>query len=118
MCMKPGKSGSKWCGIACVQMWADYNGIQVTQQQIADAIGVAGNDTASPFELETAVGSFTCYEGYCATREFWEAGSQGDLIGATIYAIQDYVPSIMPYFETHAVLVKGYKMALSWKMNN
>ncbi|UCH98424.1 MAG: C39 family peptidase [Candidatus Aminicenantes bacterium] len=100
---------SNWCGIACIQMWAHFDGFSVTQQEIANELGIGFNQATSPFDLETGIGSFTCSEGYCATRGIFEPGAQGDLIGATIYAIQDYVPSIMPFWMDHAVLIKGYK---------
>jgi hypothetical protein len=100
---------SNWCGLACVQMWADFDYINVTQQEIASYIGIDGNDTANAFELLIGVGAFTCSAGHVETRDSFEPGSQGDLISATIYAIQDSVPSIMPFFTDHAVLIKGYK---------
>jgi len=100
---------STWCGIACIQMWADYDGFQYSQSQIASLLGIGVNDTTSPFELETGISYYTCSEGYCATKDMFVDGAQGDLIGATIYGIQDYVPAIMPYYADHAVLITGYK---------
>jgi hypothetical protein len=35
---------SNWCGLACIQMWADFDNINVTQQEIANYIGIDGHD--------------------------------------------------------------------------
>jgi hypothetical protein len=99
---------NNWCGLACIQMWADWDGVNVTQQDIANYLGV-GNHTISPYEVLYGVGYFTCSPGHLETRDSFEPGSQGDLISASIYGIQGYVPSIMPFFTDHAVLIKGYK---------
>lgn len=97
-----------WCGIACVQMWADFNGPLVSQQNIANYLGIGGG-TASPWELEWAVGTYTASEGYLALKEWDAPGAQGDLIGATICGIDAGIPAIMPFLGDHAVLIKGHK---------
>jgi len=98
----------EWCGIACIQMWADWDGNCVTQTEIADYTGV-GNDTATAQELLIGVGHYTAVEGYLEERYYYEHGAQGDLISSTINGVLDYTPSIMPFYGDHAVLIKGYR---------
>jgi hypothetical protein len=97
-----------WCGVACVQMWSDFDGPLVSQQDIADSLGIGGG-TASPWELEQAVAAYTASEGYVALKDWLAPGAQGDLIGATICGIDAGIPSIMPFDQDHAVLIKGHK---------
>ncbi len=97
-----------YCGIACIQMWAEYNGICVTQQEIAGFLGIGGN-FVSPYLLDQGVANFTGSQGYLAIASIADPDAQGDLIGASIYGIQEYIPSIMPFWGNHAVLIKGYK---------
>ncbi len=97
-----------YCGIACIQMWAEYNGIYVTQQAIANFLGISG-ETVSPYLLDQGVAYFSGSQGYLEFRPFDELDAQGDLIGATICGIQENIPSIMPFYGNHAVLIKGYK---------
>jgi len=99
----------EWCGMACIQMWADWDGHCVTQGEIADYTGV-GNDTATAQELLLGVAYYTASEGYLEQRFYYEHGAQGDLISSTVNGVLDYTPSIMPFYRgTHAVLIKGYK---------
>jgi hypothetical protein len=99
---------SNYCGIACIQMWAEYDGICVSQQEIAAYLGIGG-ELVSPYFLDLGVANFTASQGYLEFRPFTELDAQGDLIGATICGIKEYIPSIMPFYGNHAVLIKGYK---------
>jgi hypothetical protein len=98
-----------WCGIACIHMWSDYDGFNVTQQDIAWYIGVSPGQPAHPAQLEHGVSQCTCYEGHLAVRLWNEPGAQGDLIAATIAGMDRYIPSIMPFWEDHAVIITGHK---------
>jgi hypothetical protein len=100
-----------FCGVACVQMWADLDGIQIPLLDIAGDIGIAPNDRgASPDELLCVIGTYTHSEGYLAIKDSDEPGAQGDLISSTIEGIKYCVPSIMPFtWGEHAVLIKGYE---------
>ncbi len=99
-----------WCGIACIQMWNQYceGGLWIPQLTIAKAIDV-WYERAHPRDLLRGVGMYTDSPGHLAHRSFTEPGSQGDLIAATVTGVLDYNPSIMPFWEEHAVLIKGYK---------
>lgn len=97
-----------YCAIACIQMWAAKDGITATQQEIANYIGM-GVCGVNPMLLERGVAHFTCSEGYLALKSIWEPGAQGDLISATITGVKYGIPSIMPFFVDHTVLIKGYK---------
>jgi len=104
-----------WCGIACIQMWADLDGVLVTQTTIANYLGVVGSMTPNPYELETGVGHFTCSPGWLERRPWDDPGAQGDLIAASITGIKYGIPSIMPFYNgDHAVLIKGYE----WREEN
>ena len=97
-----------YCGIACVQMWAHFDGWEVAQDSIASYVGITpGSYAANPYQLERAVGAYTGAYGYLERREFWEPGAQGDLISSTIEGLKYCVPSIMPFSGNHAVLIKG-----------
>ncbi|NIM16125.1 MAG: hypothetical protein GTO45_29330 [Candidatus Aminicenantes bacterium] len=99
-----------WCGIACIQMWADFDGWLVTQAEIASYLGIVGNLYASPYDLERGVGAYTASPGWLERREWDEPGGQGELVAASITGIKYGVPSIMPFGGgTHAVLIKGYE---------
>ena len=97
-----------WCGLACIQMWADFDGNIVTQGELAVYTG-SGYNKVAPQQLVLGVSHFTNSEGYLAVKDGFEAGAKGDLIGATITGIKNYIPSIMPIYEEHAILIKGYK---------
>lgn len=97
-----------YCGIACIQMWAEYNGICVSQQEIASYLGIGG-ELVSPYLLDLGVANFTASQGYLAIRTIFEPNAQGNLIGATIAGIKEYIPAIMPFDGNHTVLIKGYK---------
>lgn len=97
-----------YCGIACIQMWADFDKRNVTQEEIADFLGIEGQ-FVSPTLLEQGVSYFTNSQAYLASELMTEPDAQENLIAATISGIKDYTPSIMPFFEDHAVLIKGYK---------
>ena len=99
------------CGIACIQMWAHYAQYYPlpSQLEIANFLDISPGQTVPPEDLEWAVYAFTNTQGHFAYREFYEAGAQGDLIAASIYGVDDRNPSIMPFNENHAVLIKGYQ---------
>jgi hypothetical protein len=97
------------CGLACIQMWADYDGITVSQYDIATMLGVQPGQTVAPDVLEWGVGFYTWSEGCLATKLMSVPGAKGDLIAATIYGVDDRNPSIMPFWEDHAVIIKGYQ---------
>ncbi|MCP4157981.1 MAG: hypothetical protein GY757_60295 [bacterium] len=109
------KDHDNYCGIACIQMWSEYDwGAYIAftdQESIADALGI-GDEHVAPRTLETGISEFTNSMGYLAVRRIFEDGAQGDLIAAMITGIDDRVPSIIPFMdEDHAALVKGAK----WK---
>jgi hypothetical protein len=98
-----------WCGIACIQMWADFDGWLVPQADIASYLGIVGNLKASPYDLEIGVGAYTASPGWLERRACYEPGGKGELIAASITGIKYCVPSIMPFYGDHAVLIKGYE---------
>lgn len=101
-----------YCGIACIQMWAHWDGDLVSQQEIADYVAFSGSGT-NPVELEKGVGNYTCSPGWIAALPWDFPGAQGDLIAAAIRGIDAWVPAIMPYWADHAILVFGFK----WKVD-
>jgi hypothetical protein len=100
-----------YCGIACVQMWAHFDGWLVSQADIAKELDLEPTDSmTNPYELEMAVGMYTLSFGYLARKHVTELGGQGDLISASIEGVRQNVPSIMPlYAGLHTALVKGYE---------
>lgn len=98
-----------WCGIACIQMWADRDGVLVNQGEIATYLGV-GNQKASPFHLEMGVGAYTSAPGWLEIRGWYDLGAKGDLVASSITGIKHGYPSIMPFYGgEHAVIIKGYE---------
>lgn len=99
-----------WCGVACIQMWDNYDHgpMYRSQQYIATQIG-CGYGTQTVSQMLDGVVSFTGAIGHVAIESKSAPGAQGDLIGATVAGLRDYVPSIMPFFEHHGVLIIGYK---------
>ena len=97
-----------YCGIACIQMWADYDHRYVTQKEIADFLGIE-DQFVHPTLLEQGVSYFTNSQGTLAIEDMIELDAQENLIGATISGIKDFIPSIMPFWGDHAILIKGSK---------
>lgn len=103
-----GMTEANWCGIACIQMWGHYDGWVWTQAEIAGYLGIQPGQTSPPELLANGVGIFTISEGHLERKSILEDGAQGDLIAATIEGIDDGTPSIMPFWEDHAVVIKGH----------
>ena len=105
-----GQTEVNWCGIACVHMWSHYAGYtSVTQNQIANELGIEPGETAPPFLISHGVQSFTGTSGFLARRFDLGEAAQGDLIAATEKSIRESDPAIMPFREIHSVLIIGYK---------
>lgn len=99
-----------WCGIACVHMWSHYEGYtSVTQNEIANELGIEPGETAPPHLIAQGVQYFTDTSGFFALRFDTGEGAQGDLIAATEKSIRENDPAIMPFGQTHTVLIIGYK---------
>ena len=96
-----------YCAIACIQMWAAFDGIGVTQDEIASYIGTYPN----PFEVVNAVNVFTNSFGWLEYEDaILNAQAQDLCISYSIACIEDHCPSIMPFEAgNHGVLTIGYK---------
>jgi len=103
-----------YCAIACIQMWAWYQGYtNVTQPQIANYIGVT-TFGAYPDMIVQGIERFTASLGFLVEYKNTNLG-QDCCIAACIAAIKDFTPSIMPFYGgTHGVLVIGY----TWHYEN
>lgn len=101
-------SYTELCAVACIKMWAAMSGNNVSMDEISDYVG-CGSWGTRPVDIPLGVARYTCAEGYLAIRDRNEAGAQGDLVSATVVGIEHGVPSIMPFFVDHAVLIKGSK---------
>ncbi|MCP4221608.1 MAG: hypothetical protein GY765_43690 [bacterium] len=97
-----------YCGIACIQMWSefDFKGPTETQQQIANRLGVGAN-YVDPNVIWTGVSWYTGSPGYIATKSYFEKGGQGDLISSVVTGINESTPSIIPIHLDHVVLAIG-----------
>jgi hypothetical protein len=101
-----------YCSIACVQMWAHWDGYYaLSQDTIAQEVGIYGTGwLANPYDVERAVGIFTNSMGYLERRSWVEPGAEGDIIASTIEAIKHSTPSILPIdMGRHTILIKGYE---------
>jgi hypothetical protein len=107
-----GQEYINYCSIACIQMWAEWDGnMSLTQNQIAQEVGIAGTSyLANPYDVERAVGVFTNSMGYLEIRNWLELGAEGDIIASTIEGIKYSTPSIIPInYGLHTILMKGYE---------
>jgi hypothetical protein len=103
---------TNYCGVACVQMWSDFDNVNASQTHIANFLGLTPNGSgADPYDLESAVGNYTGSPGHLASRPYNMPGGQGDLISSTISGIKHSVPSIIPWDGDHVVLIRGHE----WK---
>lgn len=99
---------TNYCAVACIQMWADYQGFCPEQDDIADYLG-ASSGGLYPHQIVDGVHVFTSSWGFLARRQI-EPGAQGDLIAGAITGIKRGVPSIMPFEEgIHTVIVRGFE---------
>lgn len=98
-----------YCAVACIKMWAAYDGNLKTLHEIAAFVGV-GMSGVEPDDIVKGVGNFTASEGYKAMKNEDAPGAQGDLISATVVGVKDGYPSIIPiYFGNHAIIARGYE---------
>lgn len=95
-----------YCCVACIQMWAWYDGnTGVTQDEIAWVVGAP----TLPDMAECGVNEFTNSMGWLEKRLF-SPTAQDECIAASIAAYKEKCPSIMPFYGgQHAVLTIGYK---------
>ena len=103
---------SNYCAVACIQMWAWYDGNYVTQTQIADYIGLEplGADVTATL---TGIEHFTNSFGFLVMYDDTNIG-QDYCIASCIASVKDFTPSIMPFSGgIHGVLVIGF----TWHYN-
>ena len=96
-----------YCAIACIQMWALYDGIAVTQNEIEAYTGTYPN----PFEVANAISIFTGSYGWIEYEDAILIDQAQDLcISYSVACIEDRCPSIMPFERgDHSVITIGYK---------
>ncbi len=100
---------NNFCGIACIQMWADRDGECLNQYYIAEVVGVSG-DGADPQDIKQGLQSFTFSNPKIAYRESCEPDAQGDLLAGAVRGIVHDYPSIVPFYDgIHAVIVRGFE---------
>ncbi len=96
-----------YCAVACIKMWAAYDGNMKTLSEIAAFVGV-GVIGVEPDDIVNGVGEFTAAEGYRAIKDEYAPGAYGELLSATVIGIQNGFPSIIPTrFGSHAVICRG-----------
>jgi hypothetical protein len=101
-----------YCAVASILMWRQYDGLlpDLTQDQIGGLINV-GELGTSPASVVAGVCVLTNSDNaeMVAIHDYLP-GAQGDLVSACIEGVDNYVPSIMPfYYGFHAVVFVGYK---------
>lgn len=98
-----------YCAPACIQMWAHLDNRPISQNEIAQFINAHPVWGCPPTSIEYGVGEFTCSEGAYVHKSEHEPGAQGDLIAMTITGIECGTPSIMPFHEDHAIIIRGHQ---------
>lgn len=95
-----------WCGAACIQMWAYYEYLYPTQNEIAQYIGWTHSNV---YAIADGVTQFTSRNGFPSF--FNNNSDQQDLAVSTqIAAIRNGVPSIsIVNYGTHAIIVTGFE---------
>ncbi len=98
---------SGWCGAACVQMWAWYEGsTYLTQDQIAPVTGWYG---ATVYTIANGVTRFTSGNGFAALYNN-TYDQQDAAVSAQIASIKNGVPSISIVHDGfHSVIVIGFQ---------
>lgn len=98
-----------FCGVACIQMWAERDGQCLDQYYIAATVGVFG-DGAHPVNIRDGINAFTSSLPRIAMRSWDEPDAQGDLLAGAVKGIIMNYPSIVPFYDgTHAVIVRGFE---------
>ncbi|NIO81238.1 MAG: hypothetical protein GTN53_09735 [Candidatus Aminicenantes bacterium] len=98
--------GYQWCTVACIQMWAHYDGnTHVGQAEIASYVGVP----TLPDDAVNGVNYFTDSAGWMEWEPDTKYG-QELTIASSIACVDDRCPSIIPvHGGTHAILAIGFK---------
>ncbi len=96
----------QFCGPASIEMWAAWDGVTATQQEIANYIGCSVTHGASPAQILGGVQHFT-RSGVDAVLQY-NGGVPGEYYSAEITSITARVP-LMPLVNgaTHSVVVTG-----------
>lgn len=97
---------SGWCGAACIQMWAYYEGDYPTQSDIAAYIGWSGSNV---YDIAEGVTQFTSRTGFA--KFYTDTSDQQDAaVSAQVAAIRSGVPSIsIVNHGYHAIIVIGFE---------
>ena len=94
-----------WCGAACIQMWAEYDGRYPGQDEIASFIGWTGTN---PPAIANGVGFYTNETGvdwYYGSSEY----EQDLALSSQVVSVKDNIPSISIVNNGyHAVIVIGF----------
>ena len=95
-----------WCGAACIQMWAYYENVYPTQDEIAWYIGWSGSTV---YEIAEGVTYFTSRNGFASFYN--NTSDQQDLAVSTqVAAVRSGVPSISIVNQGyHAIIVTGFE---------
>jgi hypothetical protein len=100
------------CGPAAIEMWAAYDGVSTTQQEIGSYIGCGANGSTSPGQIVAGVQHFTTSGKDAALEYNGGVGDPATIAGtyysAEITSITELVPSIpLVNGATHAVVLTG-----------
>jgi hypothetical protein len=94
-----------YCAAACIQMWAQYDGQNYSQSEIASSIGAP----SSPYSVANAVSFYTNSDGWLEPVVLDTSVTQNECISYSIASIVDCCPSIIPFNDgEHAVIARGY----------
>jgi Peptidase_C39 like family len=97
--------GPNYCTVACIQMWAAYDGVYVDQATIASDVGAPTN----PYDAAHGVDLYTHSIGIVDMEEATSESKQDLCIAYSIACVNDKVPSIIPFYNgQHAILAKGF----------
>jgi hypothetical protein len=97
---------SNYCGIACIQMWAEYNGICVSQQEIAAYLGI-GCEFVSPYLLDLGVANFTASQGIWNLSPLMSLMLKGTSSGQPFAGSRNIFPRLCRFMEIMLYLLKG-----------
>lgn len=100
-----------YCAVACIQMWAEYLSIFVTQDEIA-AVFPHGISSGGYLPDDVAIAASIIINRDIRVIEdcyWWNPGAQGDILAIAVQCGRLGRPSIFPFYGgIHSVLATGY----------
>jgi len=95
-----------YCSVACIQMWAAYDGYCISQSVISSYVGIP----TTPEKTASGICQFTNAVGYVEWEPDLGNYYQDLCISYSIASVEDRCPSIMPFNQgNHAIITVGYQ---------